>query len=85
MPIEDPSVEWDQTLSPFETVATIQLPAQDFDSTEQNLFCDNLSFNPWHSLPDHRPIGGINRLRKAVYQAVSVYRHERNQVNGKSK
>lgn len=85
MPIEDPSVEWDQTLSPFETVATIQLPAQDFDSAEQNLFCDNLSFNPWHSLPDHRPIGGINRLRKAVYQAVSVYRHERNQGNDKHK
>lgn len=79
MPIEDPSVEWDESISPFKTVANIQLPAQDFDSTEQNRFCDNLSFNPWHSLPEHRPIGGINRLRKAVYQAVSVYRHERNQ------
>ncbi|RJG09237.1 catalase [Pseudomonas cavernicola] len=78
MPIEDTSVEWDESLAPFETVATIKLPAQDFDSTEQNLFCDNLSFNPWHSLPEHRPIGGINRLRKAVYEAVSVYRHERN-------
>lgn len=79
MPIEDPSVEWDEAISPFETVATIRLPAQDFDSREQNLFCDNLSFNPWHSLPEHRPIGGINRLRKAVYEAVSAYRLERNQ------
>lgn len=79
MPIEDPSVEWDEAISPFETVATIRLPAQDFDSREQNLFCDNLSFNPWHSLPEHRPIGGINRLRKAVYEAVSTYRLERNQ------
>ncbi|NQD93148.1 catalase family protein [Pseudomonas sp. CrR25] len=80
MPLEDPSVEWDESISPFETVANIRLPAQDFDSTEQNLFCDNLSFNPWHSLAAHRPIGGINRLRKAVYEAVSVYRHERNQA-----
>ncbi len=80
MPIEDPSVEWDESISPYETVATIRLPAQDFDSPEQNLFCDNLSFNPWHALPAHRPIGGINRLRKAVYEAVSVYRHERNGV-----
>jgi catalase len=79
MPIEDPSVEWDETISPFETVATIKVPAQDFDSREQNLFCDNLSFNPWHALPEHRPIGGINRLRKAVYEAVSIYRLERNQ------
>ncbi|SDG97557.1 Catalase [Pseudomonas flavescens] len=78
MPIEDPSVEWDEEIAPFETVADIRLPAQDFDSAEQNLFCDNLSFNPWHALPEHRPIGGINRLRKAVYEAVSVYRHDRN-------
>lgn len=79
MPIEDPSVEWNEAISPFETVATIKVPAQDFDSREQNLFCDNLSFNPWHALPEHRPIGGINRLRKAVYEAVSIYRLERNQ------
>jgi catalase len=79
MPIEDPSVEWSERISPFETVATIRVPAQDFDSREQNLFCDNLSYNPWHALPEHRPIGGINRLRKAVYEAVSVYRLERNQ------
>ncbi|XXF07044.1 catalase family protein [Pseudomonas sp. D1-3] len=82
MPIEDPSVEWDEKIAPFETVADIRLPAQDFDSTEQNLFCDNLSFNPWHALPEHRPIGGINRLRKAVYEAVSVYRHDRNAALG---
>lgn len=79
MPLEDPSVEWSEAISPFETVATIKVPAQDFDSREQNLFCDNLSFNPWHALPEHRPIGGINRLRKAVYEAVSIYRLERNQ------
>ncbi|VXC24266.1 conserved hypothetical protein [Pseudomonas sp. 8AS] len=78
MPIEDTSVEWSEDIAPFETVATIKVPAQDFDSREQNLFCDNLSFNPWHALPAHRPIGGINRLRKAVYEAVSVYRQQRN-------
>lgn len=81
MPIEDPSVEWDEALSPFITVANIRVPAQDFDSREQNLFCDNLSFNPWQALPAHRPLGGINRLRKSVYEAVSVYRHARNAAN----
>lgn len=81
MPIEDTSVEWDEDISPFVTVARIKVPAQDFDSREQNLACDNLSFNPWHGLPEHRPIGGINRLRKAVYEAVSAYRHQRNGVS----
>ncbi|MBN6773587.1 catalase family protein [Pseudomonas granadensis] len=78
MPIEDTSIEWREKDSPFETVARITLPPQDFDTPALNLQCDNLSFNPWFGVEAHRPIGGINRLRKAVYEAVSDYRHQRN-------
>jgi catalase len=78
MPIEDTSIEWREQDSPFETVARITLPAQDFDTPALNLACDNLSFNPWFGIEAHRPIGGINRLRKAVYEAVSDYRHSQN-------
>ncbi|KAA0996289.1 catalase family protein [Pseudomonas sp. ANT_J12] len=78
MPIEDTSIEWRESDAPFETVAKINLPAQDFDTPALNLQCDNQSFNPWFGLEAHRPIGGINRLRKAVYEAVSDYRHSRN-------
>jgi catalase len=79
MPIEDTSIEWQESDAPFQTVARVKIPAQDFDTPAQNLRCDNLSFNPWFGLEAHRPIGGINRLRKAVYEAVSDYRHARNQ------
>ncbi|WP_433589563.1 catalase family protein [Pseudomonas koreensis] len=78
MPIEDTSIEWREQDSPFETVARITVPAQDFDTPALNLACDNLSFNPWFGIEAHRPIGGINRLRKAVYEAVSDYRHSQN-------
>ena len=78
MPIEDTSIEWRDQDSPFQTVARITLPPQDFDTPALNLQCDNLSFNPWFGIDAHRPIGGINRLRKAVYEAVSDYRHSRN-------
>ncbi|PNB47563.1 catalase [Pseudomonas sp. GW456-12-10-14-LB2] len=78
MPIEDTSIEWREQDSPFQTVARITLPPQDFDTPALNLQCDNLSFNPWFGIEAHRPIGGINRLRKAVYEAVSDYRHSRN-------
>lgn len=78
MPIEDTSIEWSEKDVPFETVARIKVPAQDFDTPALNLQCDNQSFNPWFGLEAHRPIGGINRLRKAVYEAVSDYRHARN-------
>ena len=78
MPIEDTSIAWGESDAPFETVARIILPAQDFDTPALNLQCDNQSFNPWFGLEAHRPIGGINRLRKAVYEAVSDYLHSRN-------
>ena len=78
MPIEDTSIDWKESDAPFETVARVTIPAQDFDTPGENLACDNLSFNPWHGIKEHQPIGGINRLRKAVYEAVSQYRHARN-------
>src|SRR6266516_174648 len=78
MPLEDPSVVWDEEVSPFRKVATLQIPTQRFDSAAQMTFCENLSFTPWHSLPEHRPLGGLNRARKVVYQALSKLRHQRN-------
>jgi hypothetical protein len=77
MPIEDPTIEWK---SPFHKVATIEIPAQSFDSDEQMRFCEHLSYTPWHSLPEHQPLGGINRARQKVYEAISELRHERNEV-----
>lgn len=78
MPVEDPSVEWDERASPFVTVATITVPAQIFNTQEQMQFCENLSFSPWHALEEHRPLGQFNRIRQAVYRASSDYRHEKN-------
>jgi hypothetical protein len=80
MPVEDPGVAWSETASPFRKLATIRILQQVFDTPEQRTFGENLSFNPWHSLPEHRPLGGINRARKIIYNAISVFRHQRNDV-----
>ena len=74
-PIEDATHLWQ---SPVHKVATIRIPCQSFDSNEQMEFCENLSFSPWHALTEHRPLGGLNRLRKATYLALSDFRHEQN-------
>ena len=50
-PIENGAVEW---TTPFTTLATVEIPRQRFDSPAQMEFGDNLSFTPWHSLPEHR-------------------------------
>jgi Dyp-type peroxidase family len=78
MPVEDPTVRWRQAASPFRKVATIRIPPQDFTSKERKNFAESLSFTPWHSLPEHRPLGGINRVRGAVYEEISKLRHEKN-------
>jgi hypothetical protein len=80
MPIEDPTVEWDESDSAFRKVATLRIPAQNFDTTERDEFGDNLTFNPWHCLPEHRPLGGINRGRKEIYPALARFRLQRNGV-----
>lgn len=44
-------------------------------------FCQDLAFNPWRALPEHRPLGGINRVRREVYVALSAMRHDLNRVS----
>jgi hypothetical protein len=59
-------------------VATLRLPTQTFDSGAQLAFAGNLSYNPWHSLAAHRPLGNQNRARKRIYLTLSRLRQEMN-------
>jgi hypothetical protein len=78
MSVEDSMTEWKEDRAPFFKVATIAIPRQEFDTPEQNRFCENLSFTPWHALPEHRPLGVTNRLRKVIYEHISRVRHQMN-------
>jgi hypothetical protein len=79
-PIEDSKVEWKEDVAKLLHVATIIIPPQNIMSKEQRDFCENLSFNPWHSLPEHKPLGLVNRVRKSVYVAISKHRHDLNKT-----
>ena len=70
--IENACTEW---TVPFVTVARITIPPQDFNTKEAMLRCENLFFTPWHSLEEHQPIGGINRMKLKVYEKSSEFRH----------
>jgi Catalase len=76
--LEDSRIEWKEAEAPFYKLATIRVPPQTFDTPQQNAFCENLSFTPWHALPDHKPLGVTNRLRKVIYDHISRLRHEMN-------
>ncbi|GAA0852841.1 catalase family protein [Aliiglaciecola litoralis] len=80
MPIEDATVEWDEEVSPFVTVADIEFTQQDFSSDEALSRCENASFNPWQSLAEHRPLGRINQVRKLIYQQMAALRRARSNL-----
>jgi len=71
MPIEDPTRPWESEPVP---VATITVAPQTFDTPERMSQCEAASFDPWHALAEHRPLGGINRARRAVYPASVLVR-----------
>ena len=74
MPIDDATVPWDERVSPYRKVATIELPRQDIDTPERWADAERLSFSPWHAIAEHAPIGEMNEIRRRVYQRVSTER-----------
>lgn len=80
MSVEDSMTEWKESEAPFYKVATLEFAQQIFDTPEQNQMCENLSFSPWHALPEHRPLGATNRMRKVIYDHISRVRHQMNAV-----
>ncbi len=76
MPVEDASVPWPEDLSPYVAVGQLIAEPQDAYSPARRIYVDELlSFNPWHALAAHRPLGNIMRARKKSYAASSQFRH----------
>jgi len=59
-PIEDPTVVWFESRSPFVAVARLVLTGVEAD-------VEAMRFDPWGGLAEHRPLGEIMRARKAAY------------------
>jgi hypothetical protein len=78
--VEDATTIWSEDVAPFYEVAEIYIPAQDFDTAELRQLGEQLSFNVWHALPEHRPLGSVNRMRKVVYERISRVRNQLNSV-----
>jgi len=78
MSVEDSMTEWREADAPFYKVATLRIPRQSFATAQQDEFCEALAFSPWHALPEHKPLGATNRLRKVIYDHISRVRHAMN-------
>lgn len=75
MPVEDATVEWPEASSPYQTVALLKVsPAGLLDEPRSRDAEDRLSFNPWHCLSAHRPLGNVMRARRIAYPASVAFR-----------
>lgn len=74
--LEDATIFWDEANFPYVSVATMTISAPQLDiySQKNEDYCESLVFTPWHSLAEHKPLGGINRLRQHVYEVSAEYR-----------
>jgi hypothetical protein len=74
-PIEDTSIAW---TGPWHDLATLTIPRQDPESERGKEISDlvkQLSFDPWHAIEAHRPLGAIMRARKVAYAASVIGRN----------
>jgi hypothetical protein len=68
MPIENAAVRWPERLSPWLMAGTLRIFQQRFDTPAQRQFARELRFTPWHAVPEHRPLGSLNRARRLLYE-----------------
>ncbi|GGE00186.1 catalase [Aureimonas endophytica] len=74
-PVEDPTVEWKEEDSPFQTVATITVGHQDsWDEDRVRAVNEEMRFSTWTGLAAHQPLGNINRARRDTYRHSSDFR-----------
>ena len=78
-PIEDPRVEW---RGPLLKVARLRLPRQIANTPERADHDEALAFHLYHCLPEHAPLGEVNRSRRAVYSSSPALRRKLNQQSG---
>lgn len=92
MPEDNATKRWSEWASPFRRVAELRIPCQVFwpeegmprelqgATVEMMKLGENMSFNPWHALAEHTPVGSINEMRRHIYTAIARFRRSRNAV-----
>jgi hypothetical protein len=78
-PIEDASVVWPESASPYLPVATLTVaPQTSWTAARSRNVDDGVLFSPWHGITDHQPLGNVMRARRSAYQFSASYRSELN-------
>jgi hypothetical protein len=78
--VEDASRWWTRPQERIVRLGSIAIPRQSFLTHNALYDCEHMVFNPWNCLPEHRPLGSVNRMRLAVYLASRQVQQKLNTV-----
>jgi hypothetical protein len=79
MPVENAAIVWPEEMSPFQPIGRITVkPQVGWSEARSSAVDDGMFFSPWRGLAAHRPLGGIMRARKPVYEMARKFRAEKN-------
>ncbi|MBK7861407.1 MAG: catalase [Archangiaceae bacterium] len=84
-PLEAHDVEWQ---APWLTIGTLTIPQQDAASPRGRKvvsFVEAASFDPWHALVEHRPLGNMMRARNHAYRLSTEERKAAPEPDGSEK
>ena len=70
-PIEDVSVTWK---TEFHPVGIITIPKQNIDTEDRKQEDEKMTFSPGRTIVEHAPLGGVNMIRKKVYEQLAKER-----------
>jgi hypothetical protein len=74
--VEDPTRQWKSQKRAV--LGWIRIQPQTFDTPERERECEHIAFNPWNVHEAHQPLGGMSRVRLAVYHASARLREQLN-------
>jgi len=80
--VENATLRWTDPLDRTVPLARIEIPPQDFQTPQTEWESEHLSFHPWNSLDEHRPLGSLNRMRLGIYLASCAARRRLNMQRG---
>jgi hypothetical protein len=78
--VENAALWWTRPRDRIVLLGKIRIPRQGFETPNQLFDTERMMFSPWNCLPEHRPLGSINRMRLAVYLASLQVRRKLNMV-----
>jgi len=78
--VEDASLWWTAPRDRVVKLASILIQRQNLEPDRQYAG-ERTMFSPWNCLPEHRPLGSVNRMRLAVYLASLKVRQKLNMVS----